>query len=219
MPTDPREARREQRRLAGLVLREDRLKDVQLVAGIDVSAGRSEIAQAAVVVLSFPQLTVVEGAVASRPIEFPYVPGLLSVRELPAIVDAWQKIARTPDLVLVDGQGIAHPRRLGIAAHFGLVAGLPTIGCAKSRLVGRYDPPGDEPGDRSMLVDGGETIGTVVRTKKGANPLFVSIGHNIRLDTAVDWVLRLTRGYRLPEPTRQAHNVAGERLERTAPTT
>lgn len=210
LPKDPREAFREQRRLAAQVVREDRLGDVRLVAGVDVSAGRAEIARAGIVVLSYPQLDVVERAVAARPIDFPYVPGLLSVREIPAILDVWQRIERTPDLVLVDGQGIAHPRRLGIAAHFGLVAGLPTIGCAKSRLVGSYDEPGPRPGDRSPLRDDGETIGMVVRTKKGANPLFISVGHNVGLDTAVEWVLRLTRGYRLPEPTRWAHNVAGE---------
>jgi deoxyribonuclease V len=166
-----------------------------------------------IVVLSYPDLATIEVATAERPVSFPYVPGLLSFREAPAVLAAAESLRNEPDLIIVDGQGIAHPRRFGIAAHLGLLLDRPTIGCAKSRLVGRHDPVGPQAGDSAVLRDGGDEIGMVLRTKAGSNPLFVSIGNKIDLPTAVRFVLATGRGYRLPEPTRRAHLAAAGKLE------
>jgi len=210
-PPDAAGAHALQRELARQVVLVDQLGPVRLVAGIDVSAGRTGTARAAVVVMRYPELDTVEVTVRARPITFPYVPGLLSFRELPVIFDAWEQIKSAPDLVIVDGQGIAHPRRLGIAAHFGVLTGLPAIGCAKSRLSGRYEEPGPATGDRSPLLwPDGEIIGTVLRSKARSKPLFISPGHRISVTTATTWVEQLLHGYRLPEPTRRAHNAAGQ---------
>jgi len=141
-------------------------------------------------------------------VTFPYVPGLLSFREIPVITPAFERLHSVPDLVVVDGQGYAHPRRFGLASHLGVLLGLPTIGCAKSRLIGRYAPPGSERGATSPLLDRGEMIGCVVRTRTGVSPLFISVGHLIGLDEAVEWILKLTKGLRQPEPTRLAHLAA-----------
>ena len=179
------------------------------VAGADISFKRNGTATAAAVVLSFPEMEVVESVVIQGRPEFPYVPGLLTFREAPLVLDVFDRIATTPDLILVDGQGIAHPRRFGIASHLGLLFDIPTIGCAKSRLCGEYEePPLQAPG-RSPLMDDGELIGAVLRTKTGCRPLYISVGHRIDLPTAVERVLACCRGYRLPEPTRLAHLAAG----------
>jgi len=200
-----------QRRLRSLVQTapEVALDRVRIVAGVDASY--KDVAKAAVVALSFPALDVLETAVAVREIPFPYVPGLLSFREAPAVLDALAKLRARPDVLIFDGQGLAHPRRLGLASHLGVYLDLPSVGCAKSRLVGRYDEPGPTMGDRSPLMDRGEVIGTVLRTKPRTNPLFVSVGHKVDLETAVGLVLACLRGYRLPEPTRLADRLAGER--------
>lgn len=200
-----------QRRLRSLVQTapEVALDRVRIVAGVDASY--RDVAKAAVVALSFPALDVLETAVAVREIPFPYVPGLLSFREAPAVLDALAKLRARPDVLIFDGQGLAHPRRLGLASHLGVYLDLPSVGCAKSRLVGRYDEPGPTMGDRSPLMDRGEVIGTVLRTKPRTNPLFVSVGHKVDLETAVGLVLACLRGYRLPEPTRLADRLAGER--------
>ena len=182
------------------------LESLRTVAGVD--AAYREGGRAAVVVLSYPDMRPLEEVVASRETVFPYVPGLLSFREAPAVLDALAKLRTRPDLLIFDGQGYAHPRRLGLAAHLGVYLDMPSIGCAKSRLIGRYDEPGPNPGDRSPLVDRGEVIGAVLRTKPRTNPLFISIGHKIDLDTAVAVVLRCLRGYRLPEPTRLADRLS-----------
>jgi len=165
-----------------------------------------------VVVLRCPGLEVVEVRVVRGEVSFPYVPGLLSFREAPLILRACEGLRTTPDLILVDGQGIAHPRRLGLASHLGVLLGVATVGCAKSRLCGSHDTPGDERGSCAELVDGGETIGMVVRTRPGTKPVYVSVGHGIDLQTAVRRVLECCRGYRLPEPVRMAHRAAGGRL-------
>ena len=180
---------------------------IRSVAGIDVSL-KGE-GQAAIVVLSFPGLEVLDRAVAGAKLTFPYVPGLLSFRESPLVLAAWEKLRTKPDLLMVDGQGYAHPRRFGIACHLGLILDKPAIGCAKSILVGRHDELGAEAGDQAPLVHKGEVVGAAVRTKARTNPLIVSIGHKIDLPTAVGFVLACTRGYRLPETTRAAHNAAG----------
>jgi deoxyribonuclease V len=181
---------------------------VQTVAGVDVGF-QGDVARAAVVVLSFPELEPVDCALAETPVTFPYVPGLLAFREGPSVLAALEKLAIWPDLLVFDAQGLAHPRRLGLAAHLGVILDWPSIGCAKSRLVGAHDEPGEAVGDWVSLHDKGQTIGAVVRTRAGVRPLFVSIGHRVDLPTAIGFVLRCTRGYRLPETTRYAHKVAG----------
>lgn len=212
-PRDRREAEDLQRKLAALVVEEDRLGPVQRVAGVDLGflrpPGQPEIARAVVAVLSFPELKVVDCGVAEMPVTFPYIPGLLAFREVPAALAAFERIEKPPDLVLVDGQGRAHPRRFGIACHLGVLLDIPTIGCAKSRLTGvPQGELGPDAGDWVPLVDGGEIVGAVVRTRRGASPVYVSVGHHITLATAVEYVLRCCRGMRLPEPIRWAHNFA-----------
>jgi deoxyribonuclease V len=187
----PQDARKLQRKLAPLVIRESVLTTVKTVAGIDVGM-KGGVAFAAVVVMTFPGLEVVARATATRHIAFPYIPGLLTFREGPAILDALDRLDRKPDLLIFDGQGIAHPCRMGIASHIGLLADLSSIGCAKSVLCK------------------GETIGAIVRTRSGVKPVFVSIGHRVDLKTCIDVVLGCCKGYRLPETTRIAHRLAEE---------
>lgn len=205
----PSEALEIQQRLRPLVAQGPpvALDSIHTVAGID--AAYKEGGRAAIVVLSFPELQVVDSATAFLPSVFPYVPGLLSFREGPVVEAAMKKLRVRPDLLMFDGQGYAHPRRVGLASHMGLFLDLPSIGCAKSRLVGHFTEPGPNPGDRAPLTDHGEVIGAVLRTKPRTNPLFISIGYRITLEDAVEVVLRCLRGYRLPEPTRAAHNLAG----------
>jgi deoxyribonuclease V len=162
-----------------------------------------------VVVLSYPEMSVVESRVMQRSLDFPYIPGLLSFREAPVLLAACEALEATPDLVIVDGQGIAHPRRLGLASHLGLLLDTPTVGCAKSRLIGRHEMPDDEPGSFTDLMDGDEVIGAVVRTRRAIKPVYVSIGSGTDLPEAVHWVLACCRGRRLPEPSRRAHQAAG----------
>lgn len=204
----PQAARAVQRELAGLVVRQTEMGPVTTVAGLDVGY-RDGLAWAAVAVLSYPELVVVDQALVRRQVSFPYVPGLLSFREGPAVLDALEQLASPPDLLIFDGHGLAHPRRFGLACHVGLRADIPSIGCAKSRLVGVYEEPGPEQGSYSPLVDGDETIGAVVRTRAGVKPVFVSTGHRVDLVTAIRYVLGCCRGYRLPETTRRAHQLAG----------
>jgi deoxyribonuclease V len=201
-----------QRSLAGKISRKDEITSPRLVAGVDISATRADgMATGAVVVLAYPELTVVEKGVAEREVDFPYVPGLLSFREAPLILAACEKLASTPDLILVDGQGIAHPRRLGLASHIGLLLDVPTIGCAKSLLCGNHGSVGDKAGSCVEIDDNGEVIGAVLRTKTGVRPLYISIGYKVDLASAVSWVMKCCRGYRMPEPTRLAHLTAAER--------
>ncbi|MGB2982403.1 MAG: deoxyribonuclease V [Candidatus Bipolaricaulia bacterium] len=207
----PKEAARVQTELSGRLVHSWDERDVVTVGGIDVSV-KDDLSRAAIVILSFPQLEPLTGVTAEAPTPFPYVPGLLTFREGPVVLDAWARLERKPDLVLFDGQGIAHPRSMGIAAHMGLWLGIPTIGCAKSRLYGRYEEPGIMKGDASALVDERDperAIGSVLRTRARVKPLFVSPGHLIDLDTAVAFTLECCDRYRLPEPTRWAHRVAG----------
>lgn len=163
---------------------------------------------AAVVSLSFPDLELQESVLACRPTDFPYVPGLLSFREAPAMLDALGLLSSPPDLLLVDGQGIAHPRRLGLASHVGLLADIPTIGAAKSRLVGVYEEPGSERGAWSPMRHRGEVVGAALRTRPATQPMFISIGHRVGLETAIDYVLRCTPRFRLPEPIRLADRLS-----------
>jgi deoxyribonuclease V len=205
----PAEARAIQERLRDGVGREDDFGPVRLVAGTDVAfedAGR--ITRGAVAVLEFPSLELVEHAVARLPTRFPYVPGLLSFREIPALLEALARLGRRPDLVLCDGQGIAHPRRFGLACHFGVLTGLPCIGVAKSRLIGSHEEPPADKGGRADLFDGDELIGAVVRSRSGVRPLYVSTGHRVGLESAVRYTLACCPRYRLPETTRWADRLA-----------
>ncbi len=198
-----------QQRLAGQVSTSGEVITVRYIAGVDISVPKAGgMATGAVVVLSYPELRVVETKIASGRLAFPYIPGLLSFRESPLILAACQELTLTPDLILVDGQGIAHPRRMGLASHLGLLLNTPTVGCAKSRLCGEHGEPGSEPGSYAELLDRGEVIGAALRTKPGVKPVYVSIGHKVDLQTAVYWVLECCRGFRLPEPTRLAHLAA-----------
>jgi deoxyribonuclease V len=203
------EARQIQFQLRDRVIRKSDGSMPRYVAGADISFKRNGTATAAAVVLSFPEMEVVESVVIQGRPEFPYVPGLLTFREAPLVLEAFERIGTTPDLILVDGQGIAHPRRFGIASHLGLLFDVPTIGCAKSRLCGEHQEPAVQAPAWSPLTHDGELIGAVLRTKTGCRPLYVSIGHRIDLPTAVERVLACCRGYRLPEPTRLAHLAAG----------
>ena len=203
-----------QLRLASQVSRSREVTSPRFIAGVDISVDRIRgVARGAVVVLSYPELRVVETQVVDGKVDFPYVPGLLSFREAPLTLAAFERLDITPDLVLFDGQGIAHPRRLGLASHLGLFLDTPTIGCAKSRLCGSHQTPGGKPGSYAELVDGGEAIGAVLRTKLGTKPIYVSIGHRVDLESAIYWALECCRGYRLPEPTRLAHLAAGGNLK------
>ena len=203
-----------QQRLAAQVSKSGEAATPRFIAGVDISAERgSEVASGAVVVLQYPELTLVEIKVVQGKLGFPYIPGLLSFREAPLTLAACQQLTITPDLILVDGQGIAHPRRLGLASHLGLFLDTPTIGCAKSLLCGQHQEPGVEPGSYAEVMDRGETIGVALRTKFGVKPVYVSIGHRVDLGTAIHWVLECCRGYRLPEPLRLAHLAAGGNLK------
>lgn len=200
-------------RLAAQVSRTNEVGIPRFIAGVDISADKGQgVATGAVVVLQYAELGVVETKVVNDKLNFPYIPGLLSFREAPLILAACQQLTITPDLILVDGQGIAHPRRMGLASHIGLLLNSPTIGCAKSLLCGIHQVPGTEPGSYAEVVDNGETIGAALRTKLGTNPIYVSIGHKIDLPTAIHWVMECCRGYRIPEPTRLAHLAAGGNL-------
>jgi deoxyribonuclease V len=208
----PAEARQLQEALARQVVLEDRFGAVASVAGVDAGfEGRGRVTRAAVVVMRWPGLEIIEQVVAREPTTFPYVPGLLSFRELPAVLAAFGRLAALPDLVLCDGQGIAHPRRCGIACHLGVLLDIPTIGVGKSRLTGQFEEPGPARGDRSPLLDEGETIGLVLRSRDRVRPLFISPGHRVSLESAADWVLRCTTRYRLPEPIRAADRIASRR--------
>ncbi len=180
---------------------------VRTVAGVDVGI-RNDLAVAAVVVLSFPELQLLESSRSEIPVSFPYIPGLLAFREAPAVLEACAQVEREPDLLILDGQGLAHPRRIGIASHVGVVLGVPAIGCAKTRLVGTHHDPGPERGAYAYLYDREEIVGAVVRTKDKTAPVYVSVGDKIDLEQAIHYTLACCTRYRLPEPTRLAHQVA-----------
>lgn len=207
----PEEARQIQNRLRTQVVTTDRFGTINTVAGVDIGL-KKDIARASVVVLSFPELQVVDSVVTESPVRFPYIPGLLSFREIPPLLIAFSQLQTEPDLVIVDGQGIAHPRRFGLASHLGLVLDKPTIGCAKSRLWGRYEEPDSEQGAYTYLTDKDEVIGAAVRTRTNVRVVYISIGHRISLDSARTWTLACCQGYRLPETTRHAHNAASGKI-------
>jgi len=210
----PQAARSLQGELAPRVERHDRLGVVTRLAGVDVGfEDDGATVRAAVAVLDAATLAPLEERVARLPTRFPYVPGLLSFRELPGVLAALQQLATPPDLILCDGQGLAHPRRFGIACHLGVLTDIPTIGVGKTRLIGRHDDPGPDKGDWVPLWDrdangAEEVIGAVLRSRAGVKPIYVSIGHRVSLATAIAWTLRATTRYKLPETTRAAHRLA-----------
>ena len=210
----PSEAVTLQKHLRDKILLQPLPADIKLVAGADISFNKySEDIYAGIVVLRLPALEVVATSGVVTTTKFPYVPGLLSFREAPALLEAWEKLTVYPNVLVLDGQGIAPPRRIGIASHIGLWLELPTIGCAKSLLTGRYEEPAPEAGSWSPLVDKGETIGAALRTKHRVNPVYISPGHLADLEGSIDLALRCCKGYatngtskyRIPEPTRLAH--------------
>lgn len=202
----PQEAIAIQQQLRSKIIVERLTKPVHYVAGCDISFEKgSDVVYAGVVVLKLPELVEVANGTAITTAKFPYIPGLLSFRESPAVLEAWTNLQTQPDVLLVDGQGLAHPRRFGIASHLGLLLDLPAIGCAKSLLIGKYEEPAPQAGSYSPLVDKDETVGVALRTAENVSPIYVSIGHRVTLEDAIQLVMQCTKGYRIPEPTRQAH--------------
>ncbi|WP_338492302.1 deoxyribonuclease V [Erwinia aphidicola] len=184
----------------------------RLIGGADVGFEQGgEVTRAALTILEYPSMQVIEHRVARIATTMPYIPGFLSFREMPALQAAWQLLEHHPDLLLVDGHGIAHPRRLGVASHFGLLVDVPTIGVAKKRLCGKFTPPGAALGSVEPLIDKEQQLGWVLRSKLRCNPLFISPGHRVSQATALQWVQNCLRGYRLPEPTRWADAIASRR--------
>ncbi len=212
----PKEAFAVQRLLCTRVSSANHVSRVQTVAGVDISV-KAGTARAAIAVLSLPDLELQSAVTADAPITFPYIPGLLAFREVPAILRAVENLRDVPDVFLVDGHGLAHPRSLGLASHLGLILDHPTVGCAKSLLVGSHATLGDGRGDRADLVVDGQVVGAAVRTRVGVRPVYVSVGHNIDLATAVELILRCCQRWRLPEPIRWAHRIAGESLSPVQP--
>ena len=208
-PTDVASARGIQETLRSRVVRENLAGPVNTVAGVDVGfEDGGKTTRAAVAVLTFPGLDPVTSATSRSPTRFPYIPGYLSFRELPAVLEALAQLAMMPDLILCDGQGLAHPRRFGIACHLGVLTGIPCIGVAKSRLIGTHDDLPAGKGEWVPLRDAEETIGAVLRTRTRVSPVYVSIGHRVDLAAAIDYTLHCTTRYRLPETTRHAHRLA-----------
>lgn len=203
----PKEARQLQNELRTRVLKTDQLQDIKTVAGVDIGL-KHDKALAAVVVLNLSDLQIIDGVVAESRITFPYVPGLLSFREIPPLLLAFAHLQTIPDIVIVDGQGLAHPRRFGLASHLGLILDLPTIGCAKSRLCGEYTQPNEQKGAYTHIVDNNEVIGVALRTRTNVSVVYVSIGHKISLRSARKLTLTCCPTYRLPETTRYAHKAA-----------
>ena len=186
-------------------------KPINTIAGADISFNKySEVVYAGIVVFSYPDLRIIDQATAVSKTTFPYISGLLAFREVPALLTAWNNLPTKPDLLVLDGQGIAHERRTGIATHFGLVADIPTIGSAKSRLSGRYEEPANEPLAQSPMYDKGELIGIALRSKRNCKPIFISPGNKVSMDESVAIIKNCLRGYRIPELTRQAHNLVNK---------
>lgn len=208
-PDTPAQAIALQNRLRAKVVTTDRLGVVRYVAGLDVGPEEDgAVLRAAVAALSFPDLRMADQSVARRPARFPYVPGLLSFREVPALLAALDGLSVAPDLLLCDGQGLAHPRHFGLACHLGVLTGIPSIGVAKSLLVGEHAPLPEQRGAWRPLLHKSEVVGAALRTRAGVAPVYVSIGHKVSLATAIDYVLACAPRYRLPETTRAAHRLA-----------
>lgn len=212
------EAKSIQANLSKKVILRDKFSDIHYVAGTDVGlVADKKSACGVVVVLNYPELEIVDYSVAYRQLEFPYIPGFLSFREAPVLLDAFKSLQTIPSVIICDGQGIAHPRCFGLACHLGILTGLPAIGVAKSRLIGKYDIPSVEKGSKSTLFHNGRQIGTVLRTRTGIKPVFVSPGHLVSFNTASALTLACCTRFRLPETTRQAHNLATKEAKKVLP--
>lgn len=213
---DPDTAIALQKSLAPRVVRHDEIGDVEHIAGVDIGfEDDGETTRAVVVIMRWPSLEIVERVLHRKPTQMPYIPGLLSFRELPAALEAFEQLSVTPDLLMVDGMGIAHPRRLGIAAHLGLWLDMPAIGVGKSRLCGQHEEVPEARGSWVPLTHRNETIGGVLRTRERVKPLYISTGHRVSLETSIDWVMQCLTRYKLPEPTRQADRIASRRTAET----
>jgi len=207
----PQEAIQLQKNLASQVIDDAPLDltAVNFVAGVDVSV-KDNISQAAVVIVSYPELELIETVTAQQPTSYPYIPGLLTFREGPVLEDAFKQLQTEPDALIFDGMGRIHPRRMGIASHMGLWLDKPTVGCGKTHFIGSYAPPGTNKGDYSELTDKGEVLGVVLRTRTNVKPVYISVGHRMNLTSAIALTLACTPKYRLPRPIRLAHNAAGQ---------
>lgn len=204
----PAAAAEMQEQLAKFVSLEDQFGPITRIAGVDVNITRGwDTGTCGIVVLSYPNMKAVETSEFTGQVKFPYIPGLLAFREMPLLLEAFRQLKHRPDIVFLDGQGYAHPRRFGLACHVGLALDIPTVGIAKSRLIGHFEELAREGGSTSPLMDEGERIGDVLRTKDGVKPIFISPGHKVSFESATDLALRCVRRYRVPEPTRLAHNL------------
>ncbi len=208
-PTDLKSAANLQRQLASQVIQKPLTNPPQIIAGADLAFKKnSNLAYACVVLLTFPELTLLKYFTLKGPVDFPYIPGYLSFREAPLLLNLFKRVKPEPDLVFFDGQGLAHPKKFGLASHMGVLLNRPSIGCAKSRLIGTFKEPGIEKGCKTQLMDkDGGVIGSVVRTRNNCKPLFISVGHLIDLDSSIDFVLKCSTRFKIPEPTRLAHNL------------
>lgn len=199
-----------QKELRNLIIKSNPIintKYIKYIAGVDTSSISKTSANSAVVILKYPELELIEYSTAEGYYGFPYIPGLLSFREMPLIISAFRKLKLKPDIIFVDGQGLAHPRRFGLACHLGLLTNIPTIGCAKSVLCGSYEEVPDIKGGYTYLIHDNEIVGAALRTRQNCKPLFVSVGHLVDLDFSIEWTIKCCSKYRLPEPTRLAHLV------------
>ncbi|MDP2571761.1 deoxyribonuclease V [Vibrio penaeicida] len=202
-----------QKELSGKVTHTDDYKEIRFIAGVDVAySKKDDMLVAAVVILDSKTLEVVESSISEGSEQFPYIPGLFSFREIPPLIEAFEKLNIQPDLIVCDGQGYAHPRRFGLACHLGVIFNKPSIGCGKTRLIGTHGEVGIHRGEKTCLTEGHEIIGNVLRTQDHINPIYVSVGHRISLSSACDWVLKLCPKYRLPETTRQADQLVNKVL-------
>jgi deoxyribonuclease V len=214
-PKTPADAVALQKEMRPRVALKNGFGKIKTIAGVDVSYDiKADTSRAVIALLDYENLSLLQSVVVDAPTSFPYVPGLLSFREIPVVLKALRKLEKLPDVLMVDGQGIAHPRRLGIAAHLGVLLDWPTLGVAKSRLTGSYKEPGAEAGSMADLTDKGERLGTVLRSKAKTNVLFISPGHKVDFDSALEITQHCLRGYRLPEPTRIADKISKQREER-----
>lgn len=205
----PTEAQSIQRRMAAMVSARNHVTSPRHIAAVDVSEyGSHGVPMGAAVVFVYPELTVLETRTVEQRMNFPYVPGLLSFREAPLVLAACEQLTTIPDLIMVDGQGIAHPRRLGLACHLGLLLDTPTIGCAKSILCGKHGTVGEAAGSWAEMTDSGQVIGAALRTKIGTKPVYISVGHKVDLSSSVSFIMKCCRGHRIPEPLRIAHLAA-----------
>lgn len=208
---EPKDAIQLQKDLADQVINDTPIDmdSIQTVAGVDVSV-KNNVSQAAVVVLTYPELEIIETVRAKQPTTYPYIPGLLTFREGPVLEEAFNQLEHEPDVFIFDGMGQIHPRKMGIAAHLGLWLDRPAIGCGKTHFIGDYSEPATEKGSYSKLSYKGETLGVVLRTRTNVKPVYISVGHKADLTSAIQLILACTPKYRLPRPIRQAHNAAGE---------